>query len=92
MGTFTTLAKREDPDEMPRKVAFHQGLQFLLRSNHSSGPKIYHYLDIATFDPLKCIKDNPIHISFIYMGKYIRIQRVRLHHHNFVCTRSEGSV
>ena len=26
-----TLAKSEDPDEMPQKAAFHQGLHCLLR-------------------------------------------------------------
>ena len=31
-GNFSkgTLANSEDPDEMPQKVAFHQGLQCLL--------------------------------------------------------------
>ena len=28
-----TLAKSEDPDEMPHKVAFHLGIHILLRSN-----------------------------------------------------------
>ena len=26
-----SLANSEDPDEMPRKAAFHQGLHYLLR-------------------------------------------------------------
>ena len=33
---MSTLAKSVDPDEMPRCVAFHQGLHCLLRQKKSS--------------------------------------------------------
>ena len=35
-----TLANSEDPDEMPHDVAFHQGLDYLLRQNLSSEKEI----------------------------------------------------
>ena len=31
-----TMTNSEDPDEMPHKAAFHQGLHCLLRQNRSS--------------------------------------------------------
>ena len=34
------IANSEDPDEMPHKAAFHQGLQCLLRQNRSSEKEI----------------------------------------------------
>ena len=33
MGSITNS---EDPDEMPHKATFHQGLHYLLRQNQSS--------------------------------------------------------
>ena len=46
-----TLANREDPDEMPRKVAFNQGLHWLLSSNQHLGIGIHHYLELLIYDP-----------------------------------------
>ena len=36
-----TLVNSEDPDEMPHYVAFHLGLQCLLRQNRSSEKEKY---------------------------------------------------
>ena len=37
------IAIREDPDEMPQYVAFHQGLHCLLRQNRSLEKKIQYF-------------------------------------------------
>ena len=34
------MANSEDPDEMPHKVAFHQGLHCILKQNGSSEKEI----------------------------------------------------
>ena len=47
-----TLAKSEDPDEMPLNVAFHQGLHCLLRQNQSSEKKYVIFLELNTCDPI----------------------------------------
>ena len=38
-----TFANSEDTDEMPQKVAFHQGLHCLLRQNLSSEKEIQYF-------------------------------------------------
>ena len=50
-----TLANSEDPDEMPQKIAFHQGLHFLLCHNSLQGQK---YIIIWKFLPLTLKIDN----------------------------------
>ena len=54
-----TLAKSEDPDEMPHIVAFHQGLHCLLekKSKFKERNAIY-YWKILTCDPLIYIMDH----------------------------------
>ena len=47
-----TLAIREDPDEMPYNVAFHQGLHCLLRNEQCSGTQAH--LNLEFPDPLRC--------------------------------------
>ena len=72
------MANSEDPDEMLQNAAFHQGLHCLLRYKiQSSGAEIHNYLEISTCVPLIYIKDILILIVFIFMGKSIRIQRVK---------------
>ena len=73
------LANSKYPAEMPRYLAFHQCLYFLLRSKQSSGTEIHHNLDVKICDPLKQLMDYPILIACICMGKTIRIQRVKVH-------------
>ena len=43
-----TLANSEDPDEMPHSVAFHLGLNYLLRQNIKKNNIV---LEIITCDP-----------------------------------------
>ena len=46
-----TLTNREDTDEMPQNVAFHQGLHCLQRQNQSSEKKNYAiFLEMITCD------------------------------------------
>ena len=40
---MSTMANSEDPDEMPHKAAFHQGLHCLLRQNRSSEKEIHYF-------------------------------------------------
>ena len=40
---MVTLANSEDPDEIPKYAAFHQGLNCLLRQNRSSEKKSFIY-------------------------------------------------
>ena len=42
-----TMANSEDPDEMPHKAAFHQGLHCSLRENQSSE----NFFLIKTYNP-----------------------------------------
>ena len=56
------LANSEDPDEMQRNSAFHQGLHCWLEYNQSSGTEIYHDLEILTSEHLKYKMDNPMPI------------------------------
>ena len=54
-----TLANREDQDEMPHNVAFHQGLHCLTRQNQSSEKEIQYFFEIITRDPTVYTMDNP---------------------------------
>ena len=54
-----TLAKSEDPDEMPHTAAFHQCLHCLLRGKGSSEQELHFYLEIITCDPSIYTMDNP---------------------------------
>ena len=45
---MNTLANSEDPDEMPHKVAFHQGLHCLLRQKRSSEKYVFQKLKPVT--------------------------------------------
>ena len=45
-----TVANFEDPDEMPHKAAFHQGLHCLLRQNRVSVKEMQFYMEIIKFD------------------------------------------
>ena len=47
-----TLANNDDPDEMPKKVAFQLGLYCLLRLKQSSETELHLDLDILTCDLL----------------------------------------
>ena len=53
-----TLANSEDPDEMPRKAAFLQGLHCLQRKKRSS-EKIQFYLEIITCYPSIYTMEHP---------------------------------
>ena len=48
-----TLADSADPDEMPHKVAFHQGLHCLLRYKQSPGTEIYRFIEISVHEPFQ---------------------------------------
>ena len=63
-----TLANSEDPDEMQRDAAFHQGLHCLLRLKRPSGTEIHHNLETSTCHPLKYKMGNPILNVSICMG------------------------
>ena len=74
-----TLAKSEDPDEMPHNAAFHQGLHWLLSQNQISERKIqYLFLEIITFDPSIYTMDNPDFIVLSFMGNFIDLKRVEV--------------
>ena len=76
MGTWTNS---EDPDEMQHNAAFHQGLHCLLRLKQPSGTEIHHNFENSTFDPLKYTMGWSHTYSInVYMGKSIRIQRVKV--------------
>ena len=72
-----TLVSSEDPDEMQHNAAFHQGLHCLLPLNRLSGTEIHFDLETSTCDPLKNKMGIHLLIVSIYMGKSIRIQRIR---------------
>ena len=63
------LANSECPDEMQHNAAFHQDLQFLLRSKVFSGTEMHPNLEIQTCDPLKYIGQS--HPYCIYMNRRI---------------------
>ena len=50
-GSAHALANSEDPDEMPHKAAFHQGLHYMLRQKNPTG----RYTSFCrTFDQQPC--------------------------------------
>ena len=49
---MSTLAKSEDPDEMPHNATFHHSLHCLLGRKGSSEKEIQLYLEIIACDPL----------------------------------------
>ena len=53
------MANSEDPDEMPHKAAFHQGLHCLLSQHLCLGKKIIIILEIITCNPLIYTMDHP---------------------------------
>ena len=56
---IVTLAKSEDPDEIPHNMAFHQGLDSLLRQKRSSEKEMqFFYLEIKINDPSMNIMDH----------------------------------
>ena len=56
---MSTSTKIEDPDEMSRNAAFHQGLHCLLKQKQSSEKDIQFYLEIITCDPSMYSMDHP---------------------------------
>ena len=72
-----TLADSEDPDEMQHNAAFHRGLRCLLRLKQPSGTEIHNNSELSSCDPLKYTMGSPILIVSIWMGKSIRIRRVK---------------
>ena len=52
--------------KMQHKVAFHQGLHYLLSNEHSLGTEIHHFLEILTGKKYKM--NNSILIVIICMG------------------------
>ena len=60
-----TMANREDPDEIPHKAAFHQGLHCLLRYKQSSVIEIHTFIEISTCNPFKYKMANSILIVSI---------------------------
>ena len=75
---FHYVANSEDVDEMQQYAAFHQGLYCLLKLKQPSRTEKHHNLETSTHDPLKYNSGNHILFVLIFMGKYIRIQRVYL--------------
>ena len=53
------MADSADPDEMPHKAAFHQGLHCLLRQNQSSEKEIQYFLEIITHNLSIYTMDHP---------------------------------
>ena len=71
-----TLAKCEDPDEMPHNAAFHQGLHCLPRRNQSSEKETQSFLEIINCDPSIYTMDCPdLNISNV-IEKFNRCKKV----------------
>ena len=51
--TLINATNSADPDEMPHKAVFYQGLHCLLRLKQSSGTEIHHFIEILTGNTLK---------------------------------------
>ena len=64
---------------MQQNAAFHHSLHCVFDKIkiQPSGTEIHHNLENSTCDPLKYTMGSPILIVSIYMGKSIRIQRVK---------------
>ena len=63
---------------MQHDAAFQQGLHCLLRFKQPSRREIHHNLENSTCDPLKSTMSSPILIVSICMGKFTRMQRVKV--------------
>ena len=66
---MSTLANREDPDEMQHNAAFHLCLHCKLRLKKPSETELHYNLENSTCDPLKYTIGSPILIVTICMGK-----------------------
>ena len=63
IGKTGILANNEDPDERLHKMAFHEGLHCLLKTNFRDMNIMCHKLEILIWDSLKHKKDYPIHCT-----------------------------
>ena len=61
----------EDPEEMPKNAAFHQGLHCLLKQKQSSEKEMQIYFEIITCDPLMYTMDLPQSIVSIQKEEFI---------------------
>ena len=66
-----TTADREDPDEMPHNIEFHQGQQCLLRQKWSSGKNLHCCLENKTCDTLNYTTDHSMFIASIQKEEFI---------------------
>ena len=66
-----SLANSEDPDEMPHRVAFHQGLHCNLKRK-----KIIFYEEVITCNPSFNTMDHPKYIASNQKEEFIRAYRV----------------
>ena len=67
------VTNSEDPDEMPQNVAFHQGLNCLLRQKLSSEKEMQFYFEIITCDPLMYTMDLPKFSVSIQKEEFISV-------------------
>ena len=70
-----SYSNSEGPDKMPHKVAFNQGMHYLLRQNQSSEKEIQYILETITCDPsiyiLKDFRNAPPAKMLIYCQNVI---------------------
>ena len=71
-----TTADRGDLDYILHNMAFHQGLQCLLRQNGSSEEKTTLYLEIVACDPLNYTMDHFKFIASIQKEEFISALRI----------------
>ena len=62
-------AVRNDPDESPHNVAFHDVLHYLLRQDQSSEEEMQYVLEIMTSDPA-VYTTNQLDLLYIALWKY----------------------
>ena len=67
-----TLENSEHPDEMPHNVAFHQGLNCLLRQTEK---EVQPFLEIISCDPSLYVMDHPGLIVCSFMENSIGPKR-----------------
>ena len=75
------LTISEDPDEMPHRAAFHQGLHYLLRQNRSSRNNTM-ISEIISCDPSMYTMDHP------YLIVYEPVHEIS---NNVICATSKVS-
>ena len=68
-----TLVNSEDPDEMPHKVAFYQGLHYLLRQKQTSEEEYIFHLEFITYDLLIYTMNHPKFIVSNQKEESIRV-------------------